>query len=161
MALSSSPAKELCAQTPDEICLDCSKYDFQAALSAINSDKHPNRSSYPSDGIVIAKIGKRYRTPFETNCSLCRILLASRKSALSLYPISNQSKYNPDELRALLASQSSALKSYLIHNHNSYNAYELQALFASQDSILDEYSTNNQNNGKPDDIEPRALLASR
>lgn len=60
-----------------------------------------------------------------------------------------------------MASQSSALKSYLIHNHNSYNAYELQALFASQDSILDEYSTNNQNNGKPDDIEPRALLASR
>ncbi|KAL7954423.1 heterokaryon incompatibility protein domain-containing protein, partial [Trichoderma compactum] len=93
MSVSNGPRKEVCDQTLDKICHDCSQYNFNEALAIRFND-------YPSDGIVIANVGKRYRTPFETNCSLCHILLASRKSYLSLYPLNDEDEDGTDELRA-------------------------------------------------------------
>ncbi|KAL9476618.1 hypothetical protein ACSS6W_006459 [Trichoderma asperelloides] len=101
MSLSNNLEKELCAQTLDKTCHDCSKYNFKVALAALDS------GDYPRDGIMIANVGKRYRTPFETNCSLCRILLACRKSSLNLYLINNEDEADTDELRAFLLSASS------------------------------------------------------
>ncbi|KAK1246746.1 hypothetical protein MKX08_000548 [Trichoderma sp. CBMAI-0020] len=163
MSLSSSLTKGPCDQTPDEICPDCSKYDFQGALAALSSSKYPDRNEYPSDGIIIAKVGKRYRTPFETNCSLCRILLASLKSALDLYPIIGRGKCDVDELRALLASQSSALSSYFANNRNLIKTYPKQALLALEESNDDPLAMNNQNKTTPDNIKRHVhkLLASR
>lgn len=161
MSLSNSTAEDLSAQGSDDICLECSKYDFQEALAAINSsDKYPDCSKYPSDGIVIAKVGKRYRTPFETNCSLCRILLALRKSALELYPIIDQEKYDSDKIHALLTSQSSALKSCLDKNQNLYNIPELYALLAYHKSLVVSYlSTKEQNRRITGKIRRRISLA--
>ncbi|KAL7918816.1 heterokaryon incompatibility domain-containing protein [Trichoderma austrokoningii] len=103
MSLSNKPRKEPHAQAPSEICHECSRYDFPAALATFHSIQYlsPRRMGY---GIKIANVGKRYRTPFETNCSLCRLLLASRKSSLDLYPLKNEDEDDTDELRAFLLS---------------------------------------------------------
>jgi hypothetical protein len=80
------------AQAPDDICDECSQFNLQEALASDFEGRH--------NGIVVANVGKRYRKPFETSCSLCRILLASRKASLDLNPISNDDEDDVDVLRA-------------------------------------------------------------
>lgn len=77
---------------------------------------------YRSDGITIANVGKRYRTPFKTKCSLCRILLASRKSSLDLYPINDEDEDDTDELRAFILLEDAEVLDYESQwaFHNAY-----------------------------------------
>jgi hypothetical protein len=93
MPSSSSPPN---TQIPDEICHDCLKYDLHTVIPTARSGILQCDSS---DGFMLANVGKRYTTPFETNCSLCRILLAWRKASLDLYPIQNEDESDTDELR--------------------------------------------------------------